>query len=36
MVSKAYAGGDLKSLSLSLCLSMGVDAYLSEHEQGSG
>jgi hypothetical protein len=29
-------GGDLKSLGLSLCLPMGLDAYLSEHEQGKG
>jgi len=28
--------GDLKSLGLSLCLQMGMDAYLSEHEQGRG
>ena len=26
-------GGDLKSLGLSLCLSMGMEAYLSQHEQ---
>lgn len=29
-------GGDLKSLGLSLCLPMGMDAHLSEHEQGRG
>jgi len=27
-------GGDLKSLGLSLCLPMGMNAHLSEHEQG--
>jgi len=27
-------GGDLKGLGLSLCLSMGMNACLSEHEQG--
>ena len=29
-------GGDLKTLGLSLCLLMGMDTYLSEHEQGRG
>jgi len=29
-------GGDLKSLGLSLCLPIGMDVYLSEHEQGRG
>jgi hypothetical protein len=27
-------GSDLKSLGLSLCLPMGMKAFLSEHEQG--
>jgi hypothetical protein len=29
-------GGDLKSLGLSPCLPMGMNAYRSEHEQGRG
>jgi hypothetical protein len=29
-------GGDLKSLGLSPCLPMGMNAYQSEHEQGRG
>ena len=29
-------GGALKSLGLSLCLSTGMQAYLSEHEQAMG
>ena len=29
-------GGDLKTLGLSLCLPMGMNAYLAEHEHRRG
>jgi len=36
MGAKPMPGGDLKSLGLSPCLSMAMNAYRSEHEQGRG
>ena len=34
--AKPMPGGDLKSLGLSLCLSMGMGRYQLEFEQGKG